>query len=132
MHLEPLFLHMEKEAGQPGRYSPTHFYPVWQNMMRQGIARAWEAPGCVLGAIFFADVFSGVTHGCVHFWWSLPEVRGTGLPIRVFKQFEHAARAAGCKQVFSAAYETLNPSNLQAVYPRLGYKQHEVIFTKEL
>lgn len=131
-HLEPIFLHMEKEAAQPGRYNPEHFYPTWQKLMQLGIARTWEVPGCVLGALFFDDAFSGKRQGAVHFWWALPEVRGTGAPIRVFKQFERAARASGCKQLLSYAYETLNPSNLHAVYPRLGYRQSETAFSKEL
>lgn len=132
MHLDPIVRHIETEAGQPGRYNPKHFYPVWQNLMKLGSARTWEAPGCVLGAIFFADVFSGDLYAAVHFWWSLPEVRGSGLPIRLFKRFELEARAAACKRISVASYEALHPDNLNAVYPRLGYRLHETVFSKEL
>lgn len=132
LHLDPILLHIQQESDQPGRYNPEYFYPAWRQLMRAGVARTWEAPGCVLGAVFFPDTISGALYGSVHFWWALPAVRGTGAPMRLFKAFEQAATAAGCKRVFSMAYETLNPNNLSAVYPRLGYKKHETIFSKEL
>lgn len=128
----PIFLHVAAETGDPWRYNPAHFHPVWQHWMRLGLARAWAGKDCILGALFSHDTFSGEKCGYVHFWHSLPSARGTGAPIRLFKAFEQAAREEGCKRCFSMAHEALNPSNLRAVYPRLGYKQHETIFSKEL
>ena len=132
LHLDPILLHIQAESGQAGRYNPDYFYPTWRNLMRSGVARTWEAPGCVLGAVFFPDTISGELFGSVHFWWALPAVRGTGAPMRLFRAFEQAARKVGCKRVLTAAYGALNPSNLEAVYPRLGYSAQETIFSKEL
>lgn len=132
LSLEPIFNHISAEAGQKWRYNPDYMYQAWQSLMLQGIARTWHAPGCVLGALFYPDIFSGALFGAVHFWWSLPEVRGTGVPIRVFKAFEAAAKEARCKTIFSCVHEDTAPHMLERVYPRLGYRLREMTYAKEL
>ena len=120
-------------AGESGRpFNPSHFFRVWQAWMAAGIARAWAAEGCVLGAIVAPDTFSGLLRASVLFWFSLPEVRGTAVTGRVFKVFEDAVREAGCVDIQTAAHEALMPEHREAGYRKHGFRKSETIFVKEL
>lgn len=96
------------------------------------LARTWAAPGCVLGALFTEDLFSGQKRASVAFWFSLPEVRRTRTTREVFEAFERAARAAGCVDIQSAAHEALAPIDRGVGYLKHGFFRSETIYTKEL
>lgn len=129
--LEPIFRHVEKEAGRTDGNSE-YLFASWQQWMTLGFARTWEDEGCVLGAIFAPHVFNGRSRAYVHFWFALPEARSTGRPIGLLDACEQAAKDAGCEKISSAAYETLTPSRTKHIYEGRGYRLTESIFTKEL
>ena len=131
--LEHIFRHIETEAGFPvGRGNSAYFFKNWQSLMQSGIARTWVDSDCVLGAIFYPDVFNGEKRASVQFFFSLPEARGSGRPVALLTAYEFAARKAGCKHSAIASFETLNPTRAEKLYQRMGYALTESIFSKAL
>lgn len=122
--------HVATEAKRP--LDLQHFFDTWQTWMWTGLARAWVAPGCVLGALITDDLFSGLKRASVAFWFSLPEVRHTGVTRAVFEAFEQDVRAAGCVDIQTAAHEALTPDQRGAGYLKHGFFRSETIYTKEL
>lgn len=130
--LLPIFLHIEHETGILGRNNPKHFFPAWRRMMEIGVARTWENDGCVLGALFTPEIYSGNIQVHVFFWFSLPEARGTGRPIDLMKACEEAARQAGAFKLSSSAHVKSSPQRAENAYKKLGFEFSESVFTKEL
>lgn len=128
--LGSIFQHVAAEAKRP--LDLTHFFDTWKAWMKMELARTWAAPGCVLGALFTEDLFSGQKRAAVAFWFSLPEVRHTATTREVFKAFEQAAKAAGCVDIQAAAHEALTPIERGAGYLKHGFFRSEVIYTKGL
>ena len=126
----PIFSSIQGETGKP--YDPEHFFDGWRGWMALGIARTWAAEGCILGAIFAPDIFSGLKRANVLFWFSLVAARGTPITGLLFKAFEDAARAAGCVDIQTAAHEALSPELRKTGYRKHGFKESETIFVKEL
>jgi hypothetical protein len=125
--LKPIFDGIADEFGAPDRWNPAHFFPNWQRLMEQGIARTWEIPGAVLGALFYPDIYSGKQRAAVMFWFSEKRVRGTGAPVKLFDAFERAAE--GCEVKSSAAHMNLVPQ-LRKFYLKKGYRLSEEVFSK--
>jgi hypothetical protein len=98
-----------------------------ERLMEQGIARTWEIPGAVLGALFYPDIYSGKQRAAVMFWFSEKRVRGTGAPVKLFDAFERAAE--GCEVKSSAAHMNLVPQ-LRKFYLKKGYRLSEEVFSK--
>lgn len=122
--------HVAAEAKRP--LDLAHFFSTWQTWMQTGLARVWSTEGCVLGALITDDLFSGLRRASVAFWFSLPEVRHTGVTRAVFETFERDARAAGCVDIQAAAHEALTPDQRGAGYLKHGFFKSETIYTKEL
>lgn len=128
--LAPIFEHISRESGEP--FDATYFFPHWRHLMELGVARSWENDGCVLGAIFTPDLFSGNNRGLVYFWFSLPEVRGTGKPKELMTAFKEAAKLAGCKKCSSAAHVKLNHNGVSRLYMNAGFSLSESVYTQNL
>lgn len=129
--LLPIFEAVHSEV-RDSKFSPEHFFPTWQAFMRADIARTWFAPGVVLGATFTPCVFSRDVQAHVVFWFSLPEVRGTGIAGKVFEAFEAAAISSGAKAIYGAAYRGLNYEKRVAGYEKCGFEQIESTFRKRI
>jgi GNAT superfamily N-acetyltransferase len=130
--LLPIFEHIERETGISGRNNPKHFFPAWQRMMSIGVARTWENDGCVLGAIFTPELYSGKIQVHVIFWFSLPEARGTGRPHELLDACELAAKNAGAFKISSSAHIKSAPARAAGAYLKRGYEETETLFTKNL
>jgi GNAT superfamily N-acetyltransferase len=128
--LEPIFRSVELRLPShlQGRKSE-YFFPEWQNLMRLGIARAWEIPNAVLGCLFSPDIFSGTRLANVVFWFSIPETKGT---LQLLDAAIAAARHAGCRRISIAAYGSLEGERIAEIYRHLGFVETERIFQKEL
>lgn len=127
-----IFRQMGTESGHPERYKPQHFIPTWQSWIKLGFARTWEVPKAVLGAVYTDDLFSGQKRASVMFWASLPEIRNTGLAIKLLNQFESESKKAECSILAAAAHAWLHPNRLVSVYKARGYEITEFIFSKEV
>lgn len=129
--LKPIFDHIEKENGEPDRLDWSYFQPMWRLYMGQGIAQSWatEKNDAVLGAMFYKDIFNGDLHGVVNFWFSLPEARGTGRPIKLLDAFEAECDRQNVKSKKCAAFIGLTPEVLRHVLQKRGYKLTEEIWS---
>lgn len=128
--LRPIFEHVRAEESLS--FAPEHFFPTWQGYMRIGLARTWETPGAVLGALFTRDLFVGYPTALVVFWFALPEVRHTPATGELFKTFEHAAWMAGCFDIQSSSQVDLEPERREAGYLKHGFTKVETVFQKIL
>lgn len=123
--LAPIFRHIEAESGQP--FDSVFFFFNWQHLMCSGIARTWEKPGTVLGALYYPHIYTGIRRAVVMFWFALPEVRGTGAPIKLLDAFESTAEGL---HKSCAAYTALAPERLRKILSRRGYTKSEEIWSK--
>lgn len=130
--LLPIFRDVESRATYPGGdFNPEHFFSTWQNLMKLKVARTWEqGPGdAVLGAIFSPNLFVKNPNALVSFWF---KKIGAPSALPVMEACITAAREAGCKLIYSAAYHGLNFSKTAGKYQHLGFEESEVIFRKLL
>jgi hypothetical protein len=123
--LEPIFRHVSAEVGLPG--DAEYFFTNWRHLMDQGIARTWEIPGAVLGALFYPNIYTGKTQAVVMFWFALPEVRGTGSPMKLLDEFEKSA--VGLHKS-AAAHSMSSPERMRKIYRKRGYELSEEIWSK--
>lgn len=123
--LDPIFRHISAESHQP--FDPEFFYQNWRVFMGRGIARTWEIPGTVLGAIYYPHIYTGERRAVIMFWFALPEVRGTGRPIKLLDAFENTAEGL---HKSCAAYIALAPERLRKILSRRGYAMSEEIWSK--
>jgi hypothetical protein len=128
--LAPIFEYISRESGVS--FDGSYFFPHWRHLMELGVARAWTDEGCVLGAIFTPDLFSGDMRGLVYFWLALPHIRGTDKPIKLFRSFQIASELSGCKKLSSAAHANLNHAKMCRNYENAGFKLTESVYTQDL
>lgn len=127
---EPVLKHVLTEADV--QFDPEHFFGNWCLWLEIGLARAWAGPGCVLGALFTRDLYSGRLRAQVVFWAALPEVRKTPVTKAVWQAFESAARAAGCVDILASDYLAYGSNSREAAYYLNGFHKTESAFTKPL
>lgn len=118
------------EAGLP--LDEEHFFSTWRRWMEIGLAQAWAAPGCILGALITYDLFGARKRAQVVFWASLPEVRKTPTTKAVWQAFEAAATAAGCADIMASDYLAFGVNSREAGYLANGFRKTEIAFTKPL
>jgi hypothetical protein len=131
--LLPIFLSVAERLNATGKYpvqpNPAHFFPQWRRLMELGVARTWEIPGAVLGALFVPNLFTGEAEALVCFWFALPNTRGT---LELMDFAEHAARDAGCVRLKSAAFGVLRGDAMERLYQSLDFVPVETGFSKTL
>lgn len=125
-----LFQQVSKESGIP--LDAEHFFRTWRRWMEIGLAQAWAAPGCVLGALITRDLFGARKRAQVVFWASLPEVRKTGITKAVWHAFEAEARAVGCEDILASDLLSFGSNSREAGYYLNGFNKTEAVFTKAL
>lgn len=132
-HLLPIFVRVLKEA-VPGtlELNLSHFLSTWQSWMTLGIARTWEVPGAVLGALFTHDVYSGKPRALLMFWLSDLPARVAGRTIALLDQFECAGKEFGATRISVAQHRFVSPEKLAKVYLKRGYQVSELIFSKDI
>lgn len=126
----PIFKSIAAEIGKPERFKEEYFFPNWHNLMRTNISETYAVPGAVLGSLFYPDVFNGELRASIMFWFSLPEARGTGRPIKLLDKFEARASERGAKMKSGAAFGALVPGRLRRIFEKRGYFLSEEIFSK--
>jgi len=129
--LEPIFRHVEREAGRTDGNSK-YLFVQWQKWMELGLARTWADEGCVIGMLIHPHIFSGRLRAYISFWFSEARLRGSGRPRELLDVCEREAKLAGCEKISIAAYESLNPEKTGRIYSERGYKKSETVFTLDL
>ena len=85
--------------------------------------------GMLIG-VCMPDVFSGVMQSQELVWYVKPECRGGG--ILLVKEFEAWSLSKDAKYVAMCHMVDSMPKQVATVYRRLGYKQQDIIYRKEL
>lgn len=106
-----------------------YFFPQWRKLMGMKLARTWEIPDAVLGALFTRDIFSGTPVAHVVFFFSLPGTKGT---MGLLKAAEIAAKESGCPRISTTAYGALEGERIAEIYHAFGWAMTEKVFYKEL
>lgn len=131
--LLPIFLSVAERLNADNKYpvnpNPAHFFPQWRRLMELDVARTWEVPGAVLGALFVPNLFTGDREALICFWFALPNTRGT---LELIDAVEKAAKNLGCTRVKSAAFGVLRGDSMERLYKSLGYECVETGWSKTL
>lgn len=133
--LLPIFQHVRdnfkhrKEFSVPGELQPKEFFERWQSYMRLGIARTWEIPGAVLGAVFIQCMFTGVSMAMIVFWDSAGKTKEA---LQLLSECEKKAKEFGCESLHVSALNNLESDKMKHLYRRKGFKESETYFTKNL
>lgn len=130
--LAPIFEEVQADAGHAGALNSDFFFPHWQHLMELGIARTWEVPGAVLGALFVNDTFRGTPTALSVFWVSTKAARKGGECLKLLGAFEAAAREKKCTRMLMTAHCDANYKAMQRMFKRRGFKPLELEVQKEL
>lgn len=95
-----------------------------------------DIDGCIVG---FAAGLTGpllgngsILSGTELAWWVDPEHRAGSNGIKLLKHIEQSAKDAGVKYWTMAYMESSMPETIKRIYEKMGYRQTEVMYTKEL
>lgn len=87
-------------------------------------------PRGMLGFLQYPDINDGETVITETFWYVLPQHRGDGL--KLLRKFEDVAKERGAKRVIMGHLKALMPEALSHLYTRLGYKELETTYIKDV
>ena len=89
-----------------------------------------EGKGCIIGIVYPAfwnpDVLIAQELGL----WVEPELRNSGLGIKLLLSFEQKAKELGAKEITMIALESSDPTTVGSIYERLGYSKLEHTYSK--
>jgi hypothetical protein len=124
--------------GYPDRLNPEFFTGLWSHVIETGRSlcfideRDGEARGFLLGMVG-PDLYSGRPTALEQFWYVRKTVTGLGasiLAMKLLEAFNLEAQVRGCVRAFVGHWHS--GPNLARVYGRLGYRELETHFVKEL
>lgn len=129
-----------KEVGD--RFPPEHgsmniAYMVdeWKKMLKVGLGRCWVArkwgkPVGVLGALFLRDFYTGRLMAFEQFWFVLEAERQGNAGLKLFREFEKAAKERGCETMWAGFNHINSPKGLKKFYERKGFLDWGATFRK--
>lgn len=126
-----------QESRLPGRPNWNHWREVWQDMIEKNIGyllasfRNDEIIG-VLGGLCFPCMLTGEREMVEAFWWVKPLYRGGPTGVRLLKYFEKLSKDLGAKRIKMIHLTNINPEMMKSIYDRMGYRQVEVGYIKEV
>lgn len=130
-HVLPVLFAVAAESKEP--VNAEFFVPHWRQLMELGVARTFIGNRAVLGMILGRNTFSGELQALVSFWLVHPETRKGGDGLRLLRLAEKAAKAAGAKHFYSAAfYLGRSFDATYQIYEHRGYDPVELAYRKEL
>lgn len=117
-------------------YDPASMVRCFAEMTDQGLMLIAEEGGAIYGGIggvagpaYFNEAY---TIGSERFWWLDPQKRAGRTGLLLIREFEDAARRAGCHYLAMMALEASDPERADFIYRRLDFKPSERMYTKEL
>lgn len=118
-----------------GSFDIQKFVDFWRPMIESevGVIFIAEDDGEIAGAIAglaYAEPYSGDLVVQEFFWFVRPGRRGPGL--KLYEALEFWARQKGAKALRMVHLMDSMPDKLSRVYKRLGYKQVETLYSKDL
>ena len=124
-----------EEGKVPGRLVPEVFERTWRSLIEAniGVIFLLESSRNIvggLGAIKCPDPNNGEMIASELFWFVEKEYRGSGL--KLLKAFEAWAQEQGIKKILMVHLSELMPGKLKKLYERMGYKELETHYIKEV
>lgn len=111
---------------------------LWDNIHAdQGIMLVEEREGRIVGMIcgvIFTWYFnSKYKSGQELFWYVKPEYRRTTVGVRLIKELEQRAKEKGCTTwIMISEYDMGNHDYMDNLYKRMGYRNYETGYIKDL
>lgn len=135
----PISTEFYVESGYPGTLNIDHFWGVWSQLVRVGMAKWFAAvddegtPIGALGALFTPDPFTGNLMATEQFWFVTQTVRGSGkIGLLLFEAFERECNRQAVKTRFMGHINEHNGKTLGRFYRRKGYVPADQTFRKDL
>ncbi len=114
------------------KFDANYFFPHWRKLMKLGLARTWEAPGAILGALIVENLYSGAKTALVVFWFSKEEGRQGKHTLKLMETAIREVKKAGAVSIASSAYFKLNGKKMNRLYKILGFEELETVHQKFL
>lgn len=126
-----------KESQLPGPPNFAYWIQRWKVLYDQdlGCVFSFEVDGKnrgVLGGLFVDCMMTGQKEAIEALWYVQRPFRGGVGGIRLIKAFEAEAIRRGCKRIKMAYLMSVNPELMDELYKRMGYKELQRDFVKEL
>lgn len=124
-----------KEGNIPTAFIPEVFEATWGNFFNLGMGVIFllildeEIIGA-LGAVKYPDPNSGEIMAAEHFWFVNKEHRGKGT--KLLKAYELWAKDQNIKKITMVHLTGLMPDKLRKLYVKLGYREIETHYIKEV
>jgi len=116
---------------------PDRFTRMWAELIERGAGEIFLLPDDgsgpitgALGAVTYAEPYSGELIATEFFWYVADGFRGQGM--NLYRAFEEWARNRKCSQIRMVHLMDSMPDKLNVVYRRLGYEPAELHYVKEL
>jgi GNAT superfamily N-acetyltransferase len=84
----------------------------------------------VIGGVFFNDINTGKRVAAEFFWFVKDGARGDGM--KLLKRFELWAKENNCQEIMMVHLSNSMPGSLKKLYERLGYREIETQYKKEI
>lgn len=97
--------------------------------MEMGIARTWEVPGAILGAVFMDCLFANYPTATVIFWDSDGKSKSA---LQLLIECEKQARKQGCLSLNVSAVFNDDFEKMERLFRRMGFKKSETYYVKNL
>ncbi len=97
-----------------------------------GVDEEGRVKGHIIGYLADAIFDAEEKHVMCISWYVVPEARGTTLPLRLLRMFEHWADIAGANVIMFSVFKGGSPESLHKFYARMGYTELETIYARRL
>lgn len=122
-------------SGLSGDFHMDKFISFWEGQIQTGngvilIDESYLDITGAIGGLIYPDLYTGEMLAIEFFWFVHPEKRGEGM--KLYYAFEEWVRSKEVKQIRMAYLIESMPEKLKSLYERLGYRQIEVHYAKEI
>jgi len=133
--LKELGYEFYEEGAFPSDFIPEVFEKTWTDLMNAeiGVIFLLKSDKDIigsLGAVKFPDPNSGEIMASEFFWFVNKEHRGKGL--KLLKVFEEWVSEQGIKKIIMVHLSNLMPDKVKNLYSRMGYREIETHYIKEI
>ncbi len=131
------FYNFFNESELSGKPNWNHWKKTWEDMIEKEIGylvaylREGEVIG-VIGGLCFPCMLTGQLEMTEAFWYVEKPYRGGPTGLKLLRYFESLSKALEAVRIKMIHMTHLNPETMKDIYHRLGYRQVEVGYIKEI
>lgn len=130
------------EGRLPGAFRYPVFADSWRRLLGSGLGAIFaywpegdqygEEPAGALGAAVYPDPNDGELVATEFFWFVMPDRRGGPAALRLLRAYETWAQSVGARRLIMVHLAALRADDLKRVYERMGYREVETHYIKEV